>query len=338
MTESAKRAMAEEAIIAAYFAPLARGFPGAYNLEDDCAAVSVPAGHDLVLKTDPVREGLHFLADTDAADIAWKALAVNVSDLAAKAADPLAYLLALSFPSHPDQRWLARFTEGLAHAQKSFGMHLIGGDTDRAPGPLSISVTVIGTVPQGRMIRRGNARPGDIVYVSGTLGDASFGLQLCRNAAPFHVDPVDATYLRSRYLRPEPRVELIPLLRAHASAAMDLSDGLMKDAGRMARACQVALELEAAHLPTSPAVARLVAADPARLADVAAHGDDYELLLTVPASERAAFEAAATALPFPVTAIGKVSEPALAGPAAILRPPDGHPITFPNLGWDHFEG
>ena len=150
----------EEAIIH-LLAPLARGAPGALGLEDDCALIAPAPGSELVLKTDPVAEGVHFLADDAPEDIAWKALAVNVSDLAAKAARPLGYLMALSFPEAPTADWVTRFAAGLEAAQASFGCHLLGGDTDRRPGPLTISITVIGEVEAGRMVRRGTARPGE---------------------------------------------------------------------------------------------------------------------------------------------------------------------------------
>src|SRR5262245_48460657 len=160
----------EEAIIA-LLAPLTEGDPAAFGLKDDCALVTPPPGTDLVLKTDPVAEGVHFLPGDPAGDIAWKALAVNVSDLAAKGARPLGYLMALSFPEAPAGAWMAGFVEGLRAAQAAFGCHLLGGDTDRRPGPLSISITAIGSVPRGSMVPRGSARPGDVLFVSGTIGD-----------------------------------------------------------------------------------------------------------------------------------------------------------------------
>src|SRR5689334_17485316 len=170
----------EEAIIA-LLAPLAAAAAGAFGLQDDCAVLQPEVGRELVLKTDPIAEGVHFLPQTAAADVAWKALAVNVSDLAAKGAAPRAYLLALSFPAAPQRGWVAEFAAGLRQAQERFGCHLIGGDTDRRPGPLTVSITLIGSVPQGRMVRRGTARAGDGLFVSGTLGDAALGLMLARD-------------------------------------------------------------------------------------------------------------------------------------------------------------
>ena len=161
MSSSAPSSVGGEADIIAQLAPLAEGVPGAFGLMDDCALITPEAGSELVLKTDPVAEGVHFLADDVPEDIAWKALAVNVSDLAAKAARPIGYLMALAFPAAPSREWMARFAAGLRQAQQRFGCALIGGDTDRRPGPLTIAITVIGAIPHGRMVRRGTARPGD---------------------------------------------------------------------------------------------------------------------------------------------------------------------------------
>ncbi|MBO0766886.1 MAG: thiamine-monophosphate kinase, partial [Hyphomicrobiaceae bacterium] len=148
----------EEAIIA-LLAPLTEGAPGAFGLRDDCALLTPEPGTELVLKTDPIAEGVHFLPGEAAQDIAWKALAVNVSDFAAKGAHPIGYLMALSFPEAPRRQWLAAFADGLKHAQQRFGCRLLGGDTDRRPGPLTVSITAIGVVPQGQMVRRGTAKP-----------------------------------------------------------------------------------------------------------------------------------------------------------------------------------
>ena len=263
--QSKERLHGEEAIIRV-LAPLAQGFPGAFGLQDDCALIAPAPGTELVLKVDPVAEGVHFLADDAPEDIAWKALAVNVSDLAAKAARPLGYLMALSFPAAPSADWLSRFAAGLAEAQARFGCHLIGGDTDRRPGPLTVTITVIGEVERGRMVRRGTARAGDVVFVSGTLGDAALGLALRKDpalAAAWGLSPAEAEHLRRRYARPEPRLALASALRDHASAAMDISDGLAKDLARLCAASGCAARVRFAEIPLSPGCAKALAADPA---------------------------------------------------------------------------
>src|SRR5262245_28082139 len=172
----------EEAIIA-LLAPLTEGDFGAFGLKDDCALLMPEPGTELVLKTDPIAEGVHFLPDDTPEDIAWKALAVNVSDLAAKGATPIGYLMALSFPGAPSRGWLTAFADGLGQAQGRFGCHLLGGDTDRRPGPLTISITAIGSLPQGQMVRRTTAQSGCTLFVSGTVGDAALGLALAKEPA-----------------------------------------------------------------------------------------------------------------------------------------------------------
>jgi thiamine-monophosphate kinase len=328
----------EEAIIA-LLAPLTNGAPGAFGLQDDCALVAPEPGTELVLKTDPVAEGVHFLPGEAPADIAWKALAVNVSDLAAKGATPVSYLMALSFPEAPTRQWLSGFAAGLRKAQTQFGCHLLGGDTDRRPGPLTVSITVIGSVPQGRMVRRGTAKPGDLLFVSGTIGDAGLGLALAREPAlaeSWHLTAEGAEALVRRYRRPEPRLALGPALREHASAAMDLSDGLVKDLDRMLRASGVAGRLSAADVPLSAAASKFVTQVPdqsdRRLAHLITGGDDYEVLAAVPSAHVAHFRAAAAAAGVPVTVIGSVS----AGSGLRIDGPDGRPLALARPGWDHF--
>ncbi len=328
----------EEAIIQTYLAPLASGYAGAFGLKDDCAAFTPTPGHDLIVKTDPIASDVHFFPVDAPEDIAWKALAVNVSDLAAKAAEPRAYLMALSFPQAPTQPWMRRFAQGLAEAQAQFGLHLIGGDTDKRPGPITVSITVFGEVPAGTMIRRGTAQPSDLVYVSGTLGDAKAGLEILKSrdvaqANGFSDDAI--AYLLSRFLRPQPRLLLRHALRNHATAAMDISDGLAKDLGRMVRASGCGASIDLARLPLSEPL-RKADADasrsyPWRRAAVSA-GDDYEILFTVRAGRGEALEHAASLAGIPVTCIGKMT----VAPGLVIVGLDGRPIDLPYEGWDHF--
>lgn len=327
--------LGEEAIIAEFMVPLAAGFPGAFGLTDDCAVVAPEPGHELVLKTDAIAEGVHFIGDESAADIGWKALAVNVSDLAAKGARPVAYLMSLSFPAAPDRAWLAGFTAGLAEAQAAFGIHLAGGDTDRRPGPLSITIAAIGSVPQGRMVRRGAARPGDLLFVSGTLGDAAVGLRLARGESGDGLAALDQparAFLLQRFRRPAPRLALRAALLDHARAAMDLSDGLAKDLGRMARASGVSAEVLTDNVPLSDPVRRLVAGAAGWWPSIVAAGDDYEVLCAVEPARAEVFRAAAGAAGVPVAAIGRVGE----GSGVRILGPDGLPLPLARTGWDHF--
>jgi len=325
----------EEAIIRV-LAPLAQGYPGAFGLTDDCALVTPEPGTELVLKTDPIAEGVHFLPGDAPGDIAWKALAVNVSDLAAKGAKPIGYLMALSFPEAPTQAWMARFADGLRAAQDRFGCHLIGGDTDRRPGPLTIAITVVGSVAQGRMVRRGTARPGDVLFVSGTLGDAALGLALRKGpdlAKAWGLSPEEDAHLRQRYLRPEPRLALTSALRAHASAAMDLSDGLAKDLGRMCAASGCGAHVRFVDLPVAAAGAKAIAADPACANRIVAGGDDYEVLAAVPAGRTTAFAEAAVGAGVPVAAIGSMTP----SRSIVIEGADGRPLQLKTAGWDHFQ-
>ena len=341
MTTPDTRLHGEEAIIQEHLAPLAAGYPGAYGLKDDCVAITPTPGHDLVVKTDPVAAGIHFFADDPPADIGWKALAVNVSDLAAKAAIPRAYLMALSFPEAPTRAWMQAFAAGLGAAQAAFGMHLVGGDTDRRPGPVTISITVLGEVPRGRMVRRATAQAGDWLYVTGALGEASLGRRLRQDptlAAAWGASPGETASAVGRYLRPEPRLSLRQALLDHAGAAMDLSDGLAKDLGRMARASGTGARVQLSDVPISALGRKAVAADASLWQAIVAEGDDYEVLVAVPPAHASAFEAAArdagsgAAAPFGIARIGEMT----AVPGVTLLDAAGRPLALARAGWDHF--
>ena len=329
----------EDDLIARWFRPLATA-PGGLALLDDCATLTPPPGHDLVLKTDAVAAGIHFFAEDDWGQVARKALRVNLSDLAAKGATPLGYLLTLALPADWREADLARFAAGLAEDQTTFAVSLLGGDTIRSPDGLVVSISIFGAVPTGRMVRRAAARPGDRLYVSGTLGDAALGL-LSRTAparaAAWELDPDRAAHLARRYLLPEPRSALAPAVLAHAGAAMDISDGLGLDLARMCRAAGVAAEVEVDALPLSPAAAAALAADPKVIEAVLGGGDDYEILAAVPAASAGAFEAAAAAAAVPVTAVGRVIEApsaAAASPRVLRR--DGSELRPGTVGFRHF--
>jgi thiamine-monophosphate kinase len=329
-----QRLCGEEALIR-LLAPLASGAPGAFGLADDCALIGVEPGTQLVLKTDPVAEGVHFFGDDAPEDIGWKALAVNASDLAAKAARPLGYLMALSFPEAPTAAWLKRFAAGLEAAQTAFGCHLLGGDTDRRPGPITITITILGTVEARGMVRRGTAQPGDVLFVSGTLGDAFLGLTLRKDAAlsgRWGLAREEAQHLIQRFLRPQPRLALASALRAHASAAMDVSDGLAKDLARMCNASGCAGSVRLADVPLSASAAKAVAADPALGVGMVTAGDDYEVLAAVPAANADQFRSSAVGCGIPVSPIGWIR----AGSGVVIEGDDGRPLVLDHPGWDHF--
>ena len=336
MSTASQTLFGEEAIVAV-LAPLAAGAPGALGLKDDCAFLRPRPGMDIVLKTDPIASGVHFLPDDAPEDVAWKALAVNVSDLAAKGAAPVGYLMALSFPEAPQRAWLERFASGLRLAQERLGCHLLGGDTDRRPGPTTISITVFGEVPSGTMVQRATAKPGDAIFVSGTIGDARLGLELCRQphlAADWGLSMQEIEALQLRYRRPEPRLGLGSVLRAHASAAMDISDGLAKDLGRLAKAGGVDAEVRVEQVPLSAPARRIVAQVPEWLPALLSGGDDYEILATVPEVRAEAFALAAKQASVPVTRIGTI--PSTGPGTAVFRTVEGTEVFFNSKGWDHF--
>ncbi|TBW39717.1 thiamine-phosphate kinase [Siculibacillus lacustris] len=324
----------EDDLIARWLRPLATD-PAALQLGDDCACLTPPPGHDLVLKTDTVAAGVHFFRDDPWDLVARKALRVNLSDLAAKGARPLGYLMSLALPADWREDDLAAFARGLGEDQAIWPVSLFGGDTIRSPNGLVVTITALGAVPTGRMVRRAAARAGDRLYVSGTLGDAALGLELRlhpESAETWGLDAAARAHLARRYLLPEPRLALAPALLAHARAAMDLSDGLGIDLERMCRGSGVGAEIDATALPLSQAAAAVLAVEGTRLAAVVGGGDDYEILAAVDPAEASAFEAAAAAAGVPVAAIGRVLPGA--GDVRLLRA-DGTAAP-PTGGFRHF--
>lgn len=326
----------EAAIIQGFLEPLSRSWPGALGLKDDCAAIAPAPGHELIVKTDPVRAGVHFFIDDAPGDIAWKALAVNVSDLAAKGARPLAYMLALSFPVAPTADWMQAFAGGLAAAQDAFGCVLVGGDTDRAEGPMSIAVTVFGEAPRGRMVRRATPEPGDLLFVSGTLGDAALGLKVRQGETIANLDDDARSALLNRYLRPAPRLGLRAALRAAANASMDISDGLAKDLGRMCQASGLSAEVQLERLPLSPALSSATREDIALRRRLISAGDDYEVLCAVSPALADQFVALSQAGGEAVTSIGVFEGAANDRPAPVFVDESGQVVELGQAGYDHF--
>lgn len=269
----------EEALIARYFAPLAG--PGADGLRDDAASLTPTPGHDLVVTADAIVAGVHYFPDDPPGSIAVKALGVNLSDLAAKGARPRGFLLTLALPDDWTEAWLAAFAEGLGEASRRHGCPLLGGDTVRSGGPALIGVTAFGEVPAGAMLRRQAARAGDRLCVSGSIGDAALGLAL-RLTSDAGLAPGHRDALFDRYLHPRPRLALVPALRRHARAAMDVSDGLAGDLAKMFSGTGLTARVEAAAVPLSEAARAAIARDEGRFAAALTGGDDYEILCAVP--------------------------------------------------------
>jgi len=292
----------EFALIERYFRPLADNAE-ALGLTDDAAVYRQRPGDDLVLTTDTVAAGIHFFADDPPDAIARKALRVNLSDLAAKGAQPYGYLLALALPANWTERWLGRFAAALAADQKTYGVTLVGGDTTRAKDGLSITITAIGRVPRGEMVLRSGAEPGDVIFVSGTIGDAALGLRV--RQGKLHL-PRGGKALVDRYLNPQPRVVLAPAVLRHASAAMDVSDGLVGDLGHICDVSGVGAEIHAPAVPLSTAARAALRADPKLMAPILNGGDDYEILATVPERVADAYLAEAADAGVPITRIGTI--------------------------------
>lgn len=330
MSSDNEKISGEDRLIARFFAPVA-GEPGALNLTDDAAFITPPQGHDLVLKADAVIAGVHFFAEDAAHTVACKALRVNLSDLAAKGARPLGFLMALALPKDTSDHWLGNFAEGLRSDSALYACPLFGGDTDRTPGPLTVSIAMFGSVPQGAMVRRAGAKPGDRVFVSGTIGDATLGLAL-RNGADWKLSDAQRQHLIARYLLPQPRLALAKVVRAHASAAMDISDGLAGDLAKLCRVSQVGATIEVARIPLSEAARVAIAADPAQLESALTGGDDYEILCTVPVDRVGAFRAAAETAKVQVSEIGDV----VADEGARFVDQGGGPLRFKRAAFSHF--
>jgi len=321
---------AEDRLIARYFVPIAT-HPGALGLTDDAAFITPPAGHDIVLKTDAIIGGVHFFPDDSPREVARKALRVNLSDLASKGARPLGFLLSLALTKDTGEAWLAEFAEGLRADAALFNCPLFGGDTDRTPGPVTISVAMFGAVPSGTMVRRAGAKHGDRVFVTGTIGDAALGLAL-RKGAAWPLSEAQRQHLIARYLLPQPRNALAEAVRTHASAAMDVSDGLAGDLAKLCRVSAAAAEIEVRRVPLSDAARAAIAADPAMLTTALTGGDDYEIVCAVPAARADAFRAAALAAHVTVTEIGAIG----AGEGARFLDAKGQALAFAHASFSHF--
>ncbi|MGV6874838.1 thiamine-phosphate kinase [Pseudochelatococcus sp. B33] len=317
--------LSEDELIRQIFAPVAG--EGSLDLRDDVALLPSPPGSDLVLTVDTIVAGVHYFPDDPPGMVARKALRVNLSDLAAKGAEPLGFLLCLSMPAETSLSWLAAFAEGLGADARAFGCPLVGGDTVRTRGPFTVSITAAGRVPAGYMVRRTGARAGDILAVTGTIGDSALGLALrlgegapppCGGVSPDpgspgpawrdELTPLEHAHLAQRYLLPEPRNAIALALRDHASGAMDVSDGLIGDARKFLRASGVTGRIDLETVPLSAAARAAVEAEAGALTTAVTGGDDYEILCSVPPARFEALRAQCKHANVALTAIGRVEQ------------------------------
>lgn len=297
--------MREHARIARFFAPLALDEPGSFSLEDDAAAIKPPAGQSLILTTDSVIAGIHVMPNASAEQVARKLVRRNLSDLAAMGAVPWRYLLNLHTPPGTTDAWFAEFAQTLAEEQENFGMVLIGGDSTSGPGPLHATLTCLGLI-DGKPSRRSGAKAGDALYVSGTIGDSALGLQLLKRK--LKAPPQVRKFLTARYHQPLPRLALGAVLGGIASAVIDISDGLVADASRMAQASGLGVMIEREAVPLSGAAMTLVQKNPSLWETVLTGGDDYELCFTAPWSMTERVGKLAAKLKLPLTRIGSVTK------------------------------
>lgn len=327
-------ALSEFGLIAQFFSDIcpaaAAGIEPVLGVGDDCALLALSPGHQLAVSVDTLVNGVHFPPDAPAAQLAWRALAVSISDLAAMGASPLGFTLALTLPA-ADGDWLREFSRGLRAAAEHYAIPLIGGDTTR--GPLSLSLQVHGQLPAGQALCRRGARVGDRVYVSGSLGDSALALRCL--IAPTDIPTValsapQQTFLLQRYYRPEARLALGEALRAVASAAIDISDGLLADLGHIAKASAVAICVDSEYLPLSPVMTAVCERRRALMMALSG-GDDYELAFCVAPERVPAVAALAETLGLPLSCIGEV----LAGEGVSCR--SGPDNLLPGAsGYQHF--
>ena len=331
MNEKPIRA-SEFELIKRYFSPLARRERGALGLTDDAAHLHPRAGHEFVVTADAIVEGVHFFNADPPFELAQKALRVNLSDLAAKGAVPRAYMMTVSWPAWVTDSWIASFVKGLASDQDEFGIHLIGGDTVSTSGPLSISITAIGEIQKGAMVKRSGARHGDLLWVSGTIGDAGLGLAVLKGELQ-GLAPIDVDFLTRRFQVPEPRAGLTTMLRKFAHASIDVSDGLVADVSHMAAASKLGVEIFGDRVPLSPAAKKVLEGRSFNLEQLVTAGDDYEIAFAASASEKKHILGVARKSGIAVTEIGHFSRKAV---GVTFFGANGQALQIARKGFTHF--
>ncbi|MCZ6886431.1 MAG: thiamine-phosphate kinase [Alphaproteobacteria bacterium] len=319
-------------LIAKYFAPLAKDAPGALGLTDDAAIVDLPPDEQLVVALDALVAGVHFLASDPPGDIARKIVRVNLSDLAAMGARPVGLLLSLVLPQDVTLDWLQEFAQGLKSDVEKFAVPLIGGDTVSSPGPLTLSLTALGAVPTAGALTRAGARPGDGIYVTGTIGDGVLGLEVAQGGLK-DLPPAHRDALLARYRKPEPRLEFGVRLVGIGHAAIDVSDGLLADLEHICACSGVGASITAGKVPVSPAAKGVLQLDSGRLVDFLVGGDDYELLFTASPEREAEIHAIGMELGLGVTLIGVITE----GGGLEVTDAEALDLSLKRLGFKHFQ-
>lgn len=320
----------EFARIRRYFAPLTQ-LPGAFDLLDDAAALRVPQGQELIVTNDSVVAGVHYRGDESGARVAQKLARRNLSDLAAMGADPLAYNLSFAVPRETADDWIKSFAQGLMQDQKEFKWSLIGGDSLAVAQLAILGMTAFGIVPTGKAILRSGAKIEDDIYCSGTIGDGFFGLRISRGEFP-QLASSARNFLIDRYELPQPRVKLGQSLRGVATAAVDISDGLVADLAHICRASKVGAIIDSQLIPMSLPVAEILSQGPGLFKEILSGGDDYELIFTAPPSMRDQIVRLAEDMDLSLTRMGKV----VAGMGVRVLDQKGQELSLAYKGYNHF--
>ncbi|MEP4380183.1 MAG: thiamine-phosphate kinase [Alphaproteobacteria bacterium] len=329
------RGIDEFDLIRRYFAPLSDGEPGALGLRDDAAWLRPDPGMELVISADSIVAGIHFPVSTLPADVARRALRVNLSDIAAKGACARCYTMALQLPDSTDEDWIKAFASGLAADHESYALSLLGGDTTRTTGPLALNINIFGQVPVNNMIKRSDARVENDVYVSGTIGDASLGLRSIMGSIALE-NADERSFLEGRFLRPDPRVSLGPALAGIATASADISDGLVADLGHIGIASNLSAEIHEHLVPVSDAAGRLVTDNQPLRTNLLTGGDDYEIVFTAPATARDTIVEIAAQTGVPITRIGRMIPLTSDTPVVSVRNETGKIVEVGSGGYRHF--
>ena len=297
--------LSEFDLVSNVFGPLAAQAPGSLNLTDDAAIISPSRDQEVVVTADTIVEGVHFRSEDPPKTVGVKALAVNLSDLAAMGATPHGYTLSAAWPSKASTTWITDFAVGLMSMQEQHHIYLLGGDTVATPGPICLNVTAFGLIDKGKAVRRSGARPGDVLYVTGTLGDAALGLRLLMDQVSTRLCTDLQSDLIARYQQPQPRTMCSKLVRKHATSAIDVSDGLVADVAHLASASHVRILIRHSSIPISTAARQMIDEDHAQGVHVWRGGDDYELAFTAPRDSQVD-KHIAEFLDIPITEIGEV--------------------------------
>lgn len=327
--------LTETSFIEIYLKPLCSS-KGSLSLSDDAAILNPDPQQDIIISKDILIAGQHFFETDDPKDIAYKALAVNLSDIAAKGAKPLSFMLGIAFPEAPEVKWAESFTKGLQLTMQKFDLSLLGGDTTGTKGPLVVSITIFGQIEKGRMVKRSGGNIGDQIYVSGTLGDAALGFKLRaakEETKSWSLTNEEKAELLEKYLKPTPRCALSKLIKEYASSSMDLSDGLVADLEKLCAAAKRGAVIDYDQIPLSKSAQKLFYEDKVLKSHCLRWGDDYEILCTIPQKDKAAFEKALREIKIHMTNIGRIES---IEHGVIYRNENGDELSLKGQKFSHF--